>query len=85
MVRVLAEDPLSSARRLACTALVTYVSVDRRQLPFAIPGDTESLLVAFRCCLIQPFRNPRGMRSVGKCRLAQAAATIERGEQQSVA
>ena len=38
MVRVLAEDPLSSARRVACTALVTYVSADRRQLPFVAPG-----------------------------------------------
>jgi hypothetical protein len=39
MVSVLAEDPLSSARRVACTALVTYVSTDRRQLPFMTPGN----------------------------------------------
>ncbi len=38
MIVVLAEDPLSCARRVACTALVTYVSSDRRQLPFVTPG-----------------------------------------------
>jgi hypothetical protein len=44
---MLAEDPLSSARRVACTALVTYVSVDRRQLPFVTPGATskQSILI----------------------------------------
>jgi acyl-CoA hydrolase len=46
MVSVLAEDPLSGARRVACTALVTYVSADRRQLPFATPGATAGAISA---------------------------------------
>jgi acyl-CoA hydrolase len=46
MVSVLAEDPLSSARRVACTALVTYVSADRRQLPFTMPGATACSVAA---------------------------------------
>jgi hypothetical protein len=50
MVSVLAEDPLSSARRVACTALVTYVSVDRRQLPFVQPGAALTVhAAAFGC------------------------------------